>query len=159
MHNFKKCRSCGSPVKGNRFYCDKTECQRRAAADRKARSRAGNTRKATKPTVVEGDQDDGDGFEAFLAEFDGPSTEFEHARFGPYIGNHGYRLDAVYAFLVEREGWVPGPTPPPSPYFFLGTWRRVLISGLSGGLSRSRGQGNEGLPMVFRVPGRAPVRC
>jgi hypothetical protein len=41
IHNFKKCRACKAPVKGNRFYCDQTECQRKASAERKARSRAG----------------------------------------------------------------------------------------------------------------------
>ncbi|MDZ5446600.1 hypothetical protein U2F26_28405 [Micromonospora sp. 4G57] len=70
MHNFKKCRACRSPVKGNRFYCDKTECQRKAAAERKARSRAGKDAKPAGPTVVEQDQGDGlDDLERFLAEW------------------------------------------------------------------------------------------
>lgn len=117
IHNFKKCRVCGDPVRGNRFYCPKTACQRRAAADRKARSRA---RKAGEPStlaVVEQDQaDEGWTLEEFLAMQPSPG-HYEDARLTSTVGNHGYPLNEVYRFLVEATGWLPGPVPPPSPYY------------------------------------------
>lgn len=50
LNGLKKCLACGKTVTGNRKYCREAPCQRRAAAARKANSRA-NAR-APKPVPV-----------------------------------------------------------------------------------------------------------
>lgn len=111
-HNFKSCRECGIPIRGNRFYCDSVDCQRAAAAARKANSRAKAKNAATAapsvPVVPVAGQSELDAWRAAeLAEW---------GVLGPALGwwTETKNGDDRFAFMLEREQRDPLPIPPPS---------------------------------------------
>ncbi len=132
MHNFKVCKVCGAPVRGNRYYCGSVECRRKADAARKRQDRANpKARKShdasvEAPTAPAGPVDDRDELQRLLNERpdDDQPRHYDHAAIEPdAVGTHGYLLRDVYAYMVERSNWTPGPTPPPSPWYLPSVYR------------------------------------